>query len=589
MGVKVFTVAEMVAAEKAADVAGVSYAQMMEMAGRCVAEAIMERFPVTGATVLILVGPGNNGGDGLVAGRYLAEAGANVAFYLTKQRDPATDENFAKIQEMGLNILVAEYDQRFRVLRTRLQITDIVIDALLGTGVSRPIGGNLAKLLKQLQAGLEARQDALVAQNKSRLTSIAEIKTKIQKKKGTKEESEKDHPFAPSPFHPFTPSLHHSITPHPFIVAVDCPSGLNCNTGALDTLAIPSHLTVTFAGPKRGHFIFPGAAACGELVVADIDVSPTLPVVDAVKVELATREWARQMLPKRPFSGHKGTFGKVLIATGCDQYRGAPVLAAKGAFRAGAGLVGLAVPHIVRETAVLQLPEATYPPTDDDLMLSAATAQTLLPTIAQYSALLIGPGLSAAAEFIKTMFNADTAPQLPPLVVDADGLNELAKLDDWHQRLPTNTILTPHPAEMARLMGISLAELKQLDRVETAVSQATTRGHIVLLKGAYTVIAAPDGHATILPFANPVLAVGGSGDVLSGVILALLGQGMTPYDAAILGGYLHGATSQLYPGSSGLLASEIADLIPQVIQQINTPSIGSISKIGSISLKKPKQ
>ncbi|MCP5084667.1 MAG: NAD(P)H-hydrate dehydratase, partial [Alphaproteobacteria bacterium] len=340
--------------------------------------------------------------------------------------------------------------------------------------------------------------------------------------------------------------------------------------GALDPLAIPAHLTVTFAGPKRGHFIFPGAAACGELVVADIDVSLDLPVVDGVKVELATRAWARRHLPKRPLSGHKGTFGKVLIATGCEQYRGAPVLAAKGAFRAGAGLVGLAVPRVVRETAVLQLPEATYPPTGDDLMLSEKSAHTLLQTIIQYSALLIGPGLGEATSFIKTMFNAETAVKLPPLVVDADGLNELAKLDNWHQRLPTNTILTPHPAEMARLMGISLAEMKELDRVETAVSQATTWGHIVLLKGAYTVIAAPDGRATILPFANPVLAVGGSGDVLSGVILALLGQGMGAYETAVLGGYLHGGTGEVWRGRSGLLASEIADLIPQVVQQIST-------------------
>ncbi|MCP5098469.1 MAG: hypothetical protein GY943_23210, partial [Chloroflexi bacterium] len=297
MGVKIFTVSEMVAAEKAADEAGVSYAQMMETAGRCVADAIMERFPVSGATVLILVGPGNNGGDGLVAGRYLAEAGADVAFYLTKQRDPATDENFARIQEMGLNALIAEYDQRFRVLRTRFNITDIVIDALLGTGVSRPIGGNLAALLKQLHAGIEARRKTIAAQHQSRLTSIAEITRKKEEGRRKKEEKQSDMPISS---HLFTPS-----PLHPFIISVDCPSGLNCDTGALDPLAIPAHLTVTFAGPKRGHFIFPGAAACGELVVADIDVSPDLPVVDGVKVELATRAWARRQLPKRPLSGHK--------------------------------------------------------------------------------------------------------------------------------------------------------------------------------------------------------------------------------------------------------------------------------------------
>ncbi|MCA9930531.1 MAG: NAD(P)H-hydrate dehydratase [Anaerolineales bacterium] len=544
---KVFSVAEMVAAEKAADAAGVSYTQMMETAGRCVAEAIIERVPVAGVGVLVLVGPGNNGGDGLVAGRYLAEAGANVAFYLTRSRDAATDENFSKIQEMGLFTLVTEFDQRFRVLRTRLNITDIVIDALLGTGVTRPIGGGLAKLMQQVNAGLTDRRAALAAQNRSRLTSIAEVNTKRQRDKETKEEEAKE------------------PVPHLFIAAVDCPSGLNCDTGTLDPLALPADLTVTFAGPKRGHFIFPGAAACGELVVADIDISPDLPVVRDVPLELATRAWAWEHLPQRPLSGHKGTFGKVLIATGCEQYRGAPVLAAKGAFRAGAGLVGLAVPKVVRETAILHLPEATYPPTADDEMLSEHTAGLLLQTIDQYSAVLIGPGLGEADGFIDALFNAETIDRLPLLVVDADGLNILSRCEDWHKRLPPHTILTPHPAEMARLMRISMTEMKKRDRVETAMAQALAWGHIVLLKGAYTIVAHPDGKATILPFANPALAVGGSGDVLSGVILALLGQGVAPYEAAILGGYLHGAAGWFYPGKSGILAGEIADLIPTCI------------------------
>lgn len=553
---KIFRVAEMVAAEMAADAAGVSYAQLMETAGRCIAEAVMERVAVDGASVLILVGPGNNGGDGLVAGRYLAEAGADVAFYLTKARDADTDINFAKIQEMGLFALVAEYDQRFRVLRTRLNITDIVIDGLLGTGVTRPIGGNLAKLMQQVNAGLNDRREALAAQQQTRLTSIAEVNAKVQRSKGTKEEGG-------------TKGGH-----HPFVVAVDCPSGLNCDSGALDPLALLADLTVTFAGPKRGHFVFPGAEACGELVVADIDIALELPEVQAVQLELATRELARELLPKRPLSGHKGTFGKVMIATGCEQYRGAPVLAAKGAFRAGAGLVGMAVPKVVRETAVLQLPEATYPPTADDEMLTDQSAQLLLETIDQYSALLVGPGLGDADSFIDTLFNANTIDKLPPVVVDADGLNVLAKHDNWHKQLPPNTILTPHPAEMARLMGISMAEMRDKDRVETAVSQSQAWNHIVLLKGAYTIIANPDGQATILPFANPVLAVGGSGDVLSGVILALLGQGLSVYAAAILGGYLHGAAGELYRGKSGLLASEIADLVPLIVKIISEGASG---------------
>ncbi len=545
---KLFSVAEMVAAEKAADAAGVTYAQMMETAGLATAEAIMERYPVEHVRVLVLVGPGNNGGDGLVCGRYLAEAGADVAFYLSKPRDPAADENFAHIQQMGLLAVEAGFDQRFRVLRTRLAITDILVDALLGTGVTRPLGDDLARLVQQVHAGLDERRAALHEQSRPRLISI----NRVTKQHGDQVIGSK--------------GTTTSLPPHPIIVAVDCPSGLNCDTGAIDTLAIPAHLTVTFAGPKRGHFKFPGAAACGEIVVADIGLTPDLPELKAVAVEVMTATHASKRLPLRPLDGHKGTFGKVLIAAGSDRYRGAPVLAAKGAFRAGAGLVALAVPELVRQTAVVALPEATYPPIADDKILSAHSANLLLAECAHYDALLVGPGLSQeAAAFWQALL---AAARLPPLIVDADGLNLLAQMDNWPARLPPQTVLTPHPAEMARLMRVSLPELLTQDRIEIAQAQAEQWGHVVLLKGAYTVVAAPDGRTTLLPFANPALAVGGSGDVLSGVIVALLGQGLEPFDAAVVGGYVHGAAGALYKGQSGLLAGEMADLVAKAVNYL---------------------
>ncbi|MCP4423115.1 MAG: hypothetical protein GY803_01350, partial [Chloroflexi bacterium] len=258
---------------------------------RGVAEAIIARYPVKNASILLLIGPGNNGGDGLVTGRYLAEAGADVAFYLFKPRDPANDPNYAKIQQMNLATFEASFDQRFRVLRTRLKMTDILIDGLLGTGVTRPITGNLAKLMRQVAAGLAQRRNALAKQSRPQLTNL---------------------PPAPHPLR----------SPSPKTVAIDCPSGLNCDTGELDPLALPANLTVTFAGPKRGHFIFPGATAVGELIVANIGITPEM--VADVPVEIATTKLAQSLLPKRPADGHKGTFGKVLIAAGCQQYRGAP-------------------------------------------------------------------------------------------------------------------------------------------------------------------------------------------------------------------------------------------------------------------------
>jgi NAD(P)H-hydrate epimerase len=547
MTIKVFTVAEMVAAERAADGAGVSYDEMMETAGRRVAEAIIERLPVKNRRVLILVGPGNNGGDGLVAGRYLAEAGADVAFYLYKSREVEQDVNYALVQKMGLFVVEAGLDQRYRDLRTRLQNTDIILDALLGTGVTRAIGGNLAGLFKEVKSFLDAQN--LVPDKEEPLTSIAQVgqKTGWQKK--------------------------------PLIVAVDCPSGLNCDSGALDPLAIKADLTVTFAGPKRGHFRFPGAAACGELVVADINISPDLPDVKGVAVKLATTKLTKALMPRRSVSGHKGTFGTALIAAGSEHYWGAPLLAAQGAYRAGGGLVALAVPGVIRATVAGQMPEATYPPVSSTKVLGADSARFLLEQSGSVKGMLIGPGMGSAVDFVRTFLEGHAGapdlhePQLglPSLVFDADGLNVLAKLPEWWQMMPARTILTPHPGEMARLMGVSLSEIKTADRVDLACDRASTWGHIVLLKGAYTVVAAPDGHCTILPFANPLLAVGGSGDVLSGIIVGLLAQGLKPYDAAVLGGYLHGAAGELAAekfGDAGLLAGELADWIPMARQRI---------------------
>jgi len=548
MTTKVFTVAEMVAAEKAADAAGHSYARMMETAGQRVTEAIMQRHDVADRQVLVLVGPGNNGGDGLVAGRYLAEAGAMVAFYLLKPRDSQQDENMARVEEMGLELLQADFDQRYRVLRHRLRITDFLIDALLGTGASRPITGQLAALLEQVGAGLAELKAA--AETKPTLISLSAP------------------PTAPDD----SPADRRA---RPVVVAVDCPSGMNCDTGELDPLTPRADLTVTFAGPKRGHFKLPGATTCGELVVADIDIDPQLPAVAGVALEVATAETAHTLLPSRPPDGHKGTFGTALIAAGSVRYWGAPALAARGAFRSGAGLVTLAVPQRLRPALAGQFPEATYPPVTDTDALGVATANLILSNLKSYGALLVGPGLGEAGSFLTALLDGLRQPAegvtAPPLVLDADGLNLLAVLPEWPGRLPPNSILTPHPGEMARLVGRSLSALRDEDRVELARDCARQWGQVVVLKGAYTIIAAPDGRATLLPFANPLLAVGGSGDVLAGIIVGLLAQGVAPYPAAVLGGYLHGAAGQLardYWGDAGLLASELADWVTHVRRAI---------------------
>lgn len=539
--IKVFTVAEMVAAEKASDAAGNSYDEMMEKAGKAIADATVERFPVAGRKVTILVGPGNNGGDGLVAGRYLAKAGADITFYMYRARDPELDHNLAQVLELDLPVLLYADDAEQNALRTLLGDADIVIDGMLGTGVTRPIEGNLALLMRGVKSALEKRASRMAEESKPRLVSVNQV------------ESNPD-------------ELTAKQAVQPTVIAVDCPSGMNCDSGALDPLAPAADLTVTFAGPKRGHFIFPGANACGDLVVADIDISHELPEVEAVSVELATREEASELLPQRSIQGHKGTFGWVLVAAGSSRYWGAAVLAGRGAYRAGSGLVALAVPSEILPSLAAQLPEATYPTISDRSILSEQAAEEILDELKPYKAILVGPGLHTADGFLLKLLEKKGV--LPPMVVDADGLNILAVQPGWSNLLPSGTILTPHLGEMARLLGVDMESIKGRDRVELARSAAREWDCIVLLKGAYTIVAAPDGHCTILPFANPALATAGSGDVLSGIIVSLLGQDLAPYEAAILGGYLHGAAAEMASVDAGLLAREIADWVPKVRQSL---------------------
>jgi NAD(P)H-hydrate epimerase len=454
---------------------------------------------------------------------------------------------------MGLLVLTAEFDQRYRVLRNRLNITDILIDALLGTGVTRPIEGELAKLMGHVKSSIKKRNDRQFANNDSSLTTIAEIGVN---------RSENGEELTSRPISNLDGLL---------VAAVDCPSGLNCDNGQLDELAFPAHLTITFAGPKRGHFIFPGAAACGELIVADIGIGPELDEVADVQLELVTQHRIRQLLPARPIDGHKGTFGWVMIAAGSSRYWGAPALAGKAAYRTGSGLVALAVPSVVRPAVATMLPEATYPLVEGSDTLGVGAAQRIIDLLPSYQSLLLGPGLHEAEAFIEVMLSnfAVSSDNLPPLVIDADGLNLLSRLPDWPDDLPSNSILTPHPGELARLMGVGLAQVKDRDRIELALELAEKWGCVLLFKGAFTVIAAPDGRCAILPFANPALATAGSGDVLSGIVAALLGQGLDSYEAAITGGFLHGAAAELAGVSSGLLAGEIADWVPEVIKSLS--------------------
>ncbi len=576
--VKIVDVALMRELEKATDARGHTYRAMMEEAGRSVAEAIVERWLGDDMRVLVLVGPGNNGGDGLVAARYLWKQGARVIAYLWKRKEADPD----LIEDAQIEIHYQKDDPDFARLRALLKEADIVVDALLGTGANRPITPPLADLMDIVREYVAQRRSPTPA----RLLD--------------------PHVRSRSPYLPIA------------VVAVDCPSGLNNDTGAIDPHAIPADLTVTFACPKVGQFHFPGAAACGELIIADIGIEqpddPTLP-------ELITADWVGERLPARPPSAHKGTFGKALIVAGSVNYTGAAWLSGAAATHVGTGLVTMAVPRPLQPTLAGDLHETTWILLPHDMgVIAEAAVEPLLENVEGYDALLVGPGLTRekttvafvaellvpGAEgpkrgsvsflgeekpvrvphkgrlgFLQAVQREPEAPNpeaeekserpsLPPLVVDADALNALSEIEGWHEHLPRNSILTPHPGEMARLCGLSTKEV-QVRRWELAREKAKEWGQIILLKGAYTVVAAPDGRFAVLPFANPALATAGSGDVLAGAIVGLLAQGLEPFEAAVCGAFLHGLAGEFARadiGEAGVVAGDLVEQLPRVIQAL---------------------
>jgi NAD(P)H-hydrate epimerase len=342
--------------------------------------------------------------------------------------------------------------------------------------------------------------------------------------------------------------------------------------------------------PKWGHVALPGAAKVGELVIADIGIPKSVTIPEGV--ELVTPDWVHELLPPRPIDANKGTFGKALIVAGSTNYTGAAILAARAAVRAGTGLVTLATPSLLHAAIVPAVPEATYLLLPHTLGIVNARAVSLVRECAsRYSAMLIGPGLGNTAEshdFLADLLKgsgrkrstgfvrdeADTAvpAPLPPLVLDADGLNILATMPDWASQLPGDTVLTPHPGEMSRMTGLTIDEI-QASRLEIAQTWAKAWKQVVVLKGAFTVVAGPDRQPAILPFANSGLASAGTGDVLAGTIIALRAQGLDAFDAAIVGCYLHGLAGEIAAaqhGTAGMAAGDVADGIAKAWHRLTS-------------------
>ena len=541
---KLVSVSEMKAIETLADASGLTYAQMMENAGRGLADIVDD----LGADnnwrrVVGLVGPGNNGGDTLVALAHLAREGWLAKAYCVK-RITKDDELVERLVSAGGEILLAEQDDEFDSLDALLEETDILLDGLLGTGIQLPLKPDIANLLFAVQGVLDTLDEP------------------------------------------------------PFVIAVDCPSGVDCDSGDAADETVAAHLTVTMAAVKQGLLRLPAFELVGDIEVVDIGLPENLPAWRDVTRLIPDPEWIAGLLPFRAPDSHKGTFGTALIAAGSVNYTGAAFLSAKAAYRVGAGLVTLAIPAPLHSALAGQLPEVTWLLLPHEVgVISRDAADVVLNNLTRATALLVGPGFGMEAttkEFIEKLLGESSSAKkntvhmgfthdavskgtgpnekLPPLVFDADGLKLLAQIPNWHTKLPADTILTPHPGEMSVLTGLAKEEIQD-NREAIAAKYAKEWNCIVVLKGAFTVIASPDGRIALNPFASAALARAGTGDVLAGIIVGLRAQGVDAFESAAAGAWIHaraGLSALEEVGSAAsVLAGDVLDCVNDVMAELS--------------------
>ena len=523
----------MTAIEQASDRSGVTLDTLMENAGLAVAQAARDELGgAAGARIAILVGPGNNGADGLVAARHLRRRGAEVVCCLLTRR-PEHDPKLTLAEQYGVEILSSPDDD---TLMRLLRRSRLVIDAVLGTGRSRPLDGPV--------------RDAMLAlQNLSRHS------------RPSRHSRESGDP----------PDL-------PLRLALDLPTGLNADTGEVDPACPHFDTTLALGYPKTGLLSFPGAERAGRLRVLDIGVPPGLPEEQSVDVEMLTPDWAASQLPRRNLDSHKGTYGHALVIAGSRHYVGAAWLASQASVRTGAGLTTLASPEGVYPFAAAKGAEAIHLPLpeDDAGRIHPSAAAVVRESDRRFTAALVGCGMGwseETAEFLQRLLH-ETQDRLAglPILIDADGLNNLSSIENWHRQVKGPLVLTPHPGEMSTLTGLPVGHI-QADREKVAREWAGRWNATLVLKGAHTVIASPGEPVRIAPFANPGLATGGTGDVLSGVVVSLLAQGLPPPVAAAVGVYLHAAAGQSVTGrigQTGLAASDLLDALP--------PAMGSLRR-----------
>ncbi len=491
---------------------GIGGIVLMERAGRGVAETVHQIFEEKeNVKVAVISGTGNNGGDGLVAARYLAGWGYQVKVFLNGDIGQLKNDahlNFERLSEQNI-----VWKQISRV--PRLEKFDVIIDALMGTGFRGQPRGKLPKLINAIN-----KQDA-------------------------------------------------------FVVAVDIPTGVNGETGEVyKELAVEADVTVTFGLPKLGLFQWPGRGYVNHLRVIDIGIPNSCVNEEQIDYQTNDPLELEQLLPQRPGDGHKGTFGKGIMVSGGLSYTGAPTLVCNSFFRSGAGYCTLLCPRSLYPILSVKLTETVIRPVAEvrkKQVISLRALGEILQWAKKGDALVIGPGLGRYRETVEMVQRLVTKPGLPPMLIDGDGLYALSKKEGLFDQITSPFILTPHLGELARLLDKSIQEVAE-KRFTEAREWANYFGGVLVIKGNPTLVASPEYPRIIVnATGNDGMAKAGSGDVLAGLIGGLLAQGVNPFNAARLGVYIHGLAGDRaadFMGHRSIMPTDISQFIPRVIREL---------------------
>jgi len=500
-----------------------SYIELMAKAGNSIAQVVKKTIEINALNekILILVGPGNNGGDGLIAGKILCMEGYKVNIYLCTYRD-SEDKLLNECIEQNISIQNVAKADFMSKLQNDLSTCSIVLDAILGINTKRTLEHALKTIFKLVESErLNRKQPSIL----------------------------KKDPI--------------------FIISVDIPSGINSNEETIYSHAIKADITVSLGFPKIGLFTGTGLHHSGKIINKTIGL---LKYGANINTEVVEKEWIRSHLPVRQINSHKGDSGKVLVWAGSRKYIGAAYLSCMATMRSGSGYVTLATTPKLQEILAAKMTEPIYHllPEDTNGNIHVSEFSQSVTSLPIFDVSLLGPGIDLNQESRRFLINMiEYSNNLESLsVIDADALTILSQTDNWQSNLKKAAILTPHVGEMSRLMKTSIQTI-QSNRIYYARSAAMEWGQYIVLKGPCTIIADPKGNCRVIPFANPILATSGTGDILAGMIASFASQIDDPFNAATLATYIHSVIGEIMSEKIGAIGSLAGDMLPLIPFAIN--------------------